>query len=402
MNIQLFTLTSSLHDPQALQASTESFLGTLFPQPADYTFRGEDFSAYGSGGLDVIHVRTGGTEGRFRELLPALLARSGKAPFILLTSGKNNSLAAAMEILSFLHKQGLSGEILHGQTAYIRGRLAELSRISAARQSLRGKRYGVIGNPSDWLIASQFDERIIQERLGIELIGLPMEELLSTLALTPESSAPIRELADAPAAVRSAWPEAQRIYFALKAILAAHRLDGCTVRCFDLLSAVGNTGCLALARLNAEGYVAGCEGDVPAMLSMALVRSLCGISGFQANPAQIDPDSGEVVFAHCTIPLDMVTRFSLDTHFESGLGVAIRGHFQEGPVTVFKVSGDLQRHFIAEGSLLRNPAQNDLCRTQVLVRLTPQAAQSFLTDPIGNHHIILPGHQAEALSALLR
>jgi L-fucose isomerase-like protein len=159
--------------------------------------------------------------------------------------------------------------------------------------------------------------------------------------------------------------------------------------------------------LNAEGYVAGCEGDVPTMLTMMIARAATGVSGFQANPASIDPETGEMVFAHCTIPLNMVERYELDTHFESGIGVGIRGYMKEGPVTIFKVSGDLSRHFIAEGELIRNESKSDLCRTQQVIRLLPTAAQPqplqyFLTNPIGNHHVILPGHQQALLEEILK
>ena len=160
---------------------------------------------------------------------------------------------------------------------------------------------------------------------------------------------------------------------------------------------------MALAKLNAEGYVAGCEGDVPAMLSMMIVRSLLSISGFQANPASINPETGQIVFAHCTIPLDMVERYELDTHFESGIGIGIRGYMKEGPVTIFKVSGDLSRHFIAEGTLLRNESKPDLCRTQQVIQLEDKhlTTDYFLTNPIGNHHIIMPGHCKEIIEQLL-
>jgi L-fucose isomerase-like protein len=128
------------------------------------------------------------------------------------------------------------------------------------------------------------------------------------------------------------------------------------------------------------------------MLSMAITNALLGVSGFQANPSQINPETGEMLFAHCTIPLNMVERYELDTHFESGIGVGIRGFMKEGPVTVFKVSGDLKRSFMAEGELVRNQAKPDLCRTQQVIQLADNEQTAyFLTHPIGNHHIITPG-----------
>ena len=89
----------------------------------------------------------------------------------------------------------------------------------------------------------------------------------------------------------------------------------------------------------------------------------------------------------------MVERYELDTHFESGIGVGIRGYMKEGPVTIFKISGDLKRSFMAEGELVRNQAKPDLCRTQQVIQLADtQQTSYFLTHPIGNHHIITPGN----------
>ena len=138
------------------------------------------------------------------------------------------------------------------------------------------------------------------------------------------------------------------------------------------------------------------------MLSMVIARSLTGKSGFQANPARIDVEKGEVLFAHCTIPLNMVERYEFDTHFESGIGVGIRGYMKEGPVTVFKVSGDLTRFFAEEGELIENGKAPNLCRTQQLIRFTNKdATRYFLQNPIGNHHIILQGHWKNQISSLL-
>ena len=396
MKIAIYTLTSELHDEGAVGAVTREFLGGL---GVEYVFRGNDYTDYGSQGLSLIYVRTGGTEGIFKRLLPTLMAQT-RQPFYLLTSGKSNSLAASLEILSFLRQQGIQGEILHGSQAYITGRIGVLARVAEARQQLAGKRLGIIGQPSDWLISSAADRDAVRERLGIELVEIPMSELLTAIAATAEEM-PQEHTDDQ--RIAQALPGANRIYEALKGVIKRYELSGFTLRCFDLLTAVHNTGCLALAKLNSEGYVAGCEGDIPAMLSMMIVRSLTGVSGFQANPATIDPETGQLLFAHCTIPFDMVQRYEFDTHFESGIGVGIRGYMQEGAVTLFKVSGDLSRHFIGEGTLVRNQAEPDLCRTQQVIQLAdPAQATYFLTDPIGNHHIIAPGLLRPLLEEMLK
>jgi len=395
MNIAIYTLTSELHDEQAVGAVTREFLDSL---DVTYELKGNDYADYGSHSLSLIYVRTGGTEGIFKRLLPELQNKS-EQPIYLLTSGKSNSLAASMEILSYLRQNNIKGEIIHGAPDYISKRIRLLEQVGEARKKLKGCRLGIIGEPSDWLIASHADKESVKKQLGIELVDIPMQALLDVIAVTPLLSESIQSSNDA---VAKSLPGACQIYDALKVLVAKERLQGFTIRCFDLLTSVLNTGCLALARLNAEGVVAGCEGDAPAMLSMMIAQALFGVSGFQANPASINPETGEMVFAHCTIPFNIVERYEFDTHYESGIGVGIRGYMKEGPVTIFKVSGDLSRHFIAEGELLRNQAKPDLCRTQQVIQLSdPSKASYFLTDPIGNHHIILPGHHQELLEEFL-
>lgn len=394
MNTAIYTLTSELHDEIAVSAVTKEFLNSL---NIGFEFRDKDYSDYGTHPLDLVYVRTGGTEGIFKRLLPELQSKSNR-PFYLLTSGKSNSLAASMEILSFLRQNDLKGEIIHGNADYISKRIGLLEKVGAAKMLFRGDRLGIIGEPSDWLISSHAEKSTVKELLGIELVNIPMQELLDVITKTPLRESDERTPIDA---IKRDLPGANQIYDALKVIVARYNLQGFTIRCFDLLTAVKNTGCLALAKFNSEGIIAGCEGDVPAMLSMKIAQSLTGVSGFQANPARINPETGEMLFAHCTIPFNMVERYELDTHFESGIGVGIRGYMKEGPVTIFKVSGNLSRHFIAEGELIRNQAEPDLCRTQQVIKLSdPSMASYFLNDPIGNHHIILSGHHKELLEEM--
>ena len=395
--IAIYTITSGLHDEAAVSRLSDAFLKGVFPE-GDYTFRGADFSDFGTHALDLIYVRTGGAEGIFKSLLPEMLAR-GIDRYYLLTSGKSNSLAASLEILSYLRQQGLRGEVLHGGDAYVSARIHTLEKVQEARARLREMRIGVVGQPSDWLIASHADPIALLDKFGIRMVEVPMEELLVEIGKAEGESAPAEQPMQRK--VRDAYPGAVKIYNGLKALVGKYELSALTLRCFDLLTTVGNTGCLALACLNSEGIPASCEGDVPALVSMMVSHALTGVSGFQANPARIDATTGRMLFAHCTIPFNMVEDWQFDTHFESGIGVGIHGIFPEGPVTVFKVSGDLRRHFAAEGELLGNQYESNLCRTQVILQMSPEDARYFLTDPIGNHHIIVPGRCKELFEELL-
>ena len=407
MNIALYTLTSSLHAKSAVDAVSLEFLSSIETVLGyGFDFRGDDFSSYGKSDLDVIFIRTGGSEGLFREVFPTL---SGN--ILLLTSGKSNSLAASLEILSFLNQNGRRGEVLHGSAEYIARRIETLARVSRARKELRGQKLGIIGKPSDWLIASQPDKQAVKEKLGIELIEIDIRELIGLAKETSQNPLPdyatgivtgLRK--DAPETVRKYVEGAVAIYSALRSMVDSYGLSGLTIRCFDLLDALGNTGCLALALLNSEGIPSSCEGDVPALLSMVIGNALTGRSGFQANPSQIDPDAGRMLLAHCTVPFNMVEKYSYNTHFESGIGVAIHGEMTEGDVTLFKTSSDLVRMFCEEATLVENQYGRDLCRTQVLLQMKNPGilTEYFLRNPIGNHHIVFSGKHKEVFEEFMK
>ncbi len=399
MNIAVYTLTSPLHNEEATNAVSAEFISEIEALAGfRLDMKGKDFSGYGNSDLDLIFVRTGGTEGLFKEVFPSLEGR-----IVLLTSGKSNSLAASMEILSYLNQQGREGEIIHGNASYIAGRITTLAKVGMARKKLEGQNLGIIGRPSDWLISSDPDKEAMKAKLGINLVDIDIDELIEEFGRT--EFMPSETDVKIPEGLKKYSQGAFRIHRALKSIIERYDLSGLTLRCFDLLDTLGNTGCLALAMLNAEGIPAGCEGDVPALVTMAIGQALTGTCGFQANPSRIDPQTGEMLLAHCTVPFNMVRSYSFNTHFESGIGIAIHGEMPEGDATIFKVSGDLSRHFCCPAEILRNQYENNLCRTQIVIKAKGNATSIcrdyFLKNPVGNHHIVISGDRTPLFEAFM-
>ena len=344
----------------------------------------------------LLYVASGGSEGYFLEVFEQLKARH----CYILTSGESNSLAASMEILSFLKKHGGSGEILHGDIDQIAARIRSLRNAHRAKATLRGKNLGCIGTPSDWLIASEFSPKAMMDKLGMGFVSIGMEELLREIEKKSYPENEYTALFKAQAFDKDEIEKALHVYGAFKRLVGKYDLCGVSVRCFDLLYTVYTTGCLGLSILNAEGIYGGCEGDVPALLSMAVLGALTGEPLFMCNPSRFDTKEGTAVFAHCTIPVTMLKGFCLNTHFESGIGVAVQGTFEEGPCTIFKCEGDLSRYQALEGRILDVPWSDMLCRTQIKVALNDFSY--FLTDPINNHHIICRGLHAADTDAFFR
>ena len=102
-------------------ASVSAALGEELHRVSLEEYLGDDFS--------LLYVASGGSEGYFIEAFRQLKDR----PCIILTSGDSNSLAASMEILSFLKQHGASGEILHGSVSTIAARIRTLRRAYAAK-----------------------------------------------------------------------------------------------------------------------------------------------------------------------------------------------------------------------------------------------------------------------------
>ncbi len=344
----------------------------------------------------LLYVASGGSEGYFLEVFDQLKARH----CYILTSGESNSLAASMEILSFLKKHGGSGEILHGDIEQIAARIRALRNAHRAKALLKGKKLGCIGKPSDWLIASSYDPDAMMNRLGMGFVSIEISELLEEIRKESYPENEYTALFKAQAFDKDEIEKALHVYGALKRLVEKYELCGVSVRCFDLLDTVHTTGCLGLSILNAEGIYGGCEGDVPALLSMAVLGSLTGEPLFLCNPSRFDTKNGTAVFAHCTIPVTMLRGFCLNTHFESGIGVAVQGQFEEGDCTVFKCEGDLSRFHAQEGRIVDMPWSDMLCRTQIKVELDDFSY--FLTDPINNHHIICRGRHAADAEAFFR
>ncbi|MBR2281900.1 MAG: hypothetical protein IJ863_04690 [Spirochaetales bacterium] len=356
----------------------------------------EDYDA----DLKLIFISSGGSEGKFLKAFGSL-----KAPYYLLTSGTDNSLAASLEILTYLNDNRLPGEILHGSPQYIAGRIRALIEGKTAETGHRscshigkatiglGGRYGVIGHPSDWLIASTPDRAKVKDIFGSELIDISMDELLEAYRCTGKKEETSGNLD---------FGSSKRLVEAVGELKDRYGLDGLTIRCFDLLDSIHTTGCLSLATLNAQGIIGSCEGDIMSMLTMAVVRKVTGQSSFQANPSRIDPDANRMVIAHCTLPLDMPESYSFDTHFESGIGVAIKGELKEGPVTVLRISRDLRTFWCAEGTIIRNLNERTLCRTQIEIQFDDcDHVGDLLKWPCGNHHIVFYGRQRRQIEEFL-
>ena len=354
-------------------------------------------------------MATGGTE----EALLNLRAERNKAvpdePVFLLAHPGHNSLPASLEVLARLQQDRERGRIFYLQGPDDEKGLSQIEtavRDMEVRLALRRARIGLVGAPSDWLVASSPDPATVQETWGPEVVPITMDEITRALQAVPsETIASILEpLVTGATEVReplqTELEEVARVYVALKQAVERHDLDAITVRCFDLVHDLQTTGCFGLAQLTDEGVIAGCEGDLVSTVGMLWAYMLLGQIPWMANPAQLDEASNTLWLAHCTVPRRIVQDYGLRSHFESGLGVGIQGTLPNGPVTLLRIGGTaMDQIWLAEGEILQAGDAEDLCRTQAQVRLTHGQVQDLLRAPLGNHLILVRGHHSDRLRA---
>lgn len=379
--MKILVIRSSFQSDDFVRAEYAELLGLLKDKcNAEITIIGDEnaetFQEMSLQNVDYVMVATGGVENLFKRMFDRETFRetSLQKTITLIADGRNNSLAASLEILTYLTENGKEGRILHGTNDEIINDIVETRHGTSL---LSGVRIGVFGQPSDWLIASGVDYEYIKERYGIETVFIDLQRLVDEVGSSEKSD----------------MLAADKTYAAIKKICQDERLDAMTIRCFDIVKACNTTSCLALAKLNDEGIVAGCEGDMQTLMTMILAKKLCNEPAFMANPSILTDTT--TMFAHCTVPLSMCFRTTMRTHFESGIGVAVQGDMPLTDYTIMKWGGRrLDKFFVTEAKAIKNEYSNHFCRTQITfdVNLKPY----LLNHPIGNHHVIIKGcHAAE-------
>jgi L-fucose isomerase-like protein len=346
----------------------------------------------------AIVVATGGTEAAILDIVRRRRAVVPYEPVLLLTHPLHNSLPAALEALARVHINGGRGRIVQVEGARPQ-LLADTVADIAAVHRLHGTRLGLVGEPSPWLVASVPDAGLLRARWGVELVSIDIADTIDACRHTdPGRVHPVALRFAGTAALTPELIGAASLHPVLADAMAHAQVDAVAVRCFDYLEELKTSGCVALAELNDSGVVAGCEGDVASTVAMVLVRALFDQPSWMANPTAIDEEHDRLLLAHCTVAPSLVEEIDLHTHFESGIGIGLRGRFAPGWVTLLRLGGEaLDKYWIAEAELERAGDADDICRTQVTVRLDGVRAGSLLEAPLGNHVVLFRGRHRDRI-----
>ena len=353
--------------------------------------------------FDVILIGSGGTESLFLKKLKDL-----KEPIVLLSTSRNNSLPACLEIKTYLENHNKLCFMLSGAENHIANMLKHIATILNAYHSLIDNNLGVIGGASSWLIASPIEPKAIYANFKLKVVKIKMKELEEVIDETEKEMIDINDVPHANELMnkfddKDVLHQAIVFYLSLKKLVKKYNLKGLTIKCFGLLKKYKNTACLALALLNEEGVTAGCEGDMPSLITMHIIYALTGRSSFMANPSKFNYEENTLLLAHCTVPLNMCASYSLTTHFESGLGIGVKGEMPEGRITICKIAPDytLDNTVCIPASIKESVNIPGYCRTQIIVSLSEESMLDILKASFGNHLIVSYGDVYQDLLPLL-
>ena len=353
--------------------------------------------------FDVILIGSGGTESLFLKRLEHL-----EEPIVILSTSRNNSLPACLEIKTYLENHNKLCFLLSGNENHIANMLRHIATIINAYNSLKNNYLGVIGGASSWLIASPIEPKAIYSNFKLNVVKIKMKELENLIDETEQEMIDINEVPHANEIMnkfdnKETVHQAIVFYLSLKKLIKKYNLKGLTIKCFDLLKKYKNTACLALALLNEEGITAGCEGDMASLITMHIVYALTGRSAFMANPSKFNYEENTLLLAHCTVPLNMCSSYSLTTHFESGLGIGVKGEMPEGRITLCKIAPNysLDDTICMPASIKESVSISGYCRTQIIVSLNEEGMLDLLKASFGNHLIVSYGDVYQDMLPLL-
>ena len=336
---------------------------------------------------EIIFVASGGSEKNVLKL------SSDYRNITLLCHRESNSYAAALEIAAYLRQNGKRVSLIDVFAPHSFNEFLEVQKVHQAIDALSNQKAALIGEVSDWLIVSDIQDQVVQDKLGVELLRLPWSSLddyrkkessASFMTYFPDSDA-------------SQLKDTAKVYSLLDEVIQERNLSAISVECFSLVKRDQVTACLPLAVLNKQNAVAACEGDICSMIGKMIIRNLIGFVPWQANIAEIKEDV--ILFAHCTAPLHLLDSFRITTHYETGVGTAIQGEFTKGEVGAFRLNNTLDKYMLLKGEVVDTPRHSFACRTQIEFKTTKEQAALLKNSSLGNHQLIFP---AEFIPLVIR
>lgn len=283
---------------------------------------------------------------------------------------------------------------------------------------LKGARFGLLGGRTINAYPTAADPNQIKALFGIEIESIDQMVLLEKARGVADGKAQ-----DECRRFKNTYKKIQvsdhillksaKVYLALKQIKQEFDLDFCSVKCIGEFMNTYTSCCMAVACLNDEGFVTGCQCSVNAGISSYILSRLSGQPAFFGDVNMIDLDKNTARLINCgVIPTKLAASYDdveWVTQYEymgKGLGACALFCCKPGKVT-FGTLGRREGRYvmnIAQGEAYQRPIQElQRVRTwaQGFVKLDADA-KKFYNNILSNHSAMGYGHLANELKEFCR
>jgi len=231
--------------------------------------------------------------------------------------------------------------------------LAPAFRVIRCLRRLRRVRLGLVGYRVPGFYTSTFDEMGLRRMLGVEVHHVTTAELFDVArAVAPDrrrqEAEAIRATATGCDVTDAELDQAGGLMLAFREIAAEHRLSGFAVKCWPEFAAhYGIMPCSTISRLNDQGLLTACEGDIYGTVTMRIANELSGRPAMFADFIAIDDERNEGLAWHCgsaatcLMAQGSTNRLGKHATAEGGGKRGVTVNFPvagEGPVTMARLS----------------------------------------------------------------
>ncbi len=281
-----------------------------------------------------------------------------------------------------------------------------------ARNELRNKRLGRMGENPDGFETCLFDADAIRATFGLDVVQFNLDEDLFSEArkVDPSQIDTLHaQLEGQVAGLNELEPTATRgtlsVYAALQQIAVQKEISGFAVRCWpEFFTEMGCAACGALSMLSDELIPCSCEADVNGTITQLILQSISEQPAFGTDMVSVDDQRDAIVFWHCGLAppsmADPQEPLGVTIHSNRQLPLLFEFSLKPGLVTVARLtelSGEY-RLVVGRGEVLRAP--KSFSGTSGLLRFDRPAREVLnliLSEGLEHHISITYGDYAEAL-----
>lgn len=188
-----------------------------------------------------------------------------------------------------------------------RDRFAPTVRALQAIKMLDGAKFANVGGTPEGYYDVFWNDGRLRSKFNVTVDRHELTELLAKAEALPKADAQrvatqLRKEVPSEGISDSEFVKLARVYAVFERLIEEHGYAGVGIACWPhFQAAYGLTACTTLGRLNENGHVAACEGDIPSAVSMAILKAMGGDRPVLMDLSALDLADDSILLWHCGV-----------------------------------------------------------------------------------------------------